>query len=48
MSTVAPVPAPVGAAHRVQGEVGAGLTIQMLGRSELLILGQSESIKASF
>lgn len=47
MSSVASVPAPVGAAHRAQGETGAGLPIQALGSSELLILGQSKSAKAS-
>ena len=46
VSTVAPIPAPMGEAHRAQGEFGALLTIETLGWCGPLVLGQSESVKA--
>ena len=45
VSTVAPVPAPMGVIHRAQWEVGALLTIEMQGRCGPLVLGQSKSVK---
>lgn len=49
MSTVAPVPTPVGAAHRAQQEVGLrepslGLLAMELGEVLSPLLGQSESV----
>lgn len=51
MSTVASVPAPVGAGHRAQGEVGlrepsVGLPARALGEGLSPLLGQSESVIA--
>ena len=46
VSTAAPVPAPMGEAHRAQGEAGAVLPVEMLKGCEPLILGQSKSVKA--
>ena len=51
MPTVASVPAPVGAGHRAQGEVGLrepslGLPARALGEGLSPLLGQSESVVA--